>query len=60
MSEKEIYRGMEVHKGNKTIEAHHDYKEGEKVNYRGASYKAHHEDAQHGKTLKYRGADYKD
>jgi|GEM_PF-4594053 len=60
MSEKEIYRGTEVKKGNKDVEAHHEYKEGEKVNYRGASYKAHHEDPKHGHDMKYRGTDYKD
>jgi hypothetical protein len=60
MSEKEIYRGTEVKKGNKEVEAHHDYKEGEKVNYRGSSYKAHHEDPKHGHDMKYRGTDYKD
>ncbi len=60
MSEKKIYRGMENKGGNPDVDAHHEYKEGEKVNYRGSSYKAHHEDAKHGRDLKYRGADYKD
>lgn len=59
MSEKEIYRGTEVKKGNPQVDAHHTYREGEKVNYRGSSYSAHHEDAKHGQNLKYRGSDYK-
>lgn len=60
MSEKEIYRGTEVKKGNKDVEATHEWKEGEKAQYRGAEYKAHHEDKTHGHDMKYRGRSYKD
>ena len=60
MSEKEIYRGTEVKKGNKDIEAHHEWREGEKGQYRGAAYKAGHKSESHGHDMSYRGAAYKD